>query len=276
MDYNGLIVGPGGNKGFAYLGQLSYLEKEGLLKNIKKYVGVSVGSIITLLMVCGYSILEILDQGHRTDLLDMENVLSIQDMLMKKAIFSQRTFEEKLDKLVIEKFGKVLSLKDIYEITGKEYVTVTTDLTSTVPKPVFLSHKTFPDMSCVQATLMSSNMPLVFTTYNHLGREYSDGGLTNPYPIDYFDESDRIIGLNVLGETSNSFLQIVQSPMVQLRLRIMEAYNHKRKCTHFQTIVKMNKSGGFLLSKKDKIDLFEAGLIQTKATLYPIRDIEYD
>ena len=46
-----IVIGPGGCKGFLELGALLYLEKEGYLRSVKTYAGVSVGAVISLLIV---------------------------------------------------------------------------------------------------------------------------------------------------------------------------------------------------------------------------------
>jgi len=50
-----VILGPGGIKGFLELGVLYALQNNNLLENVHTYVGVSVGSIISLLLVCGFA-----------------------------------------------------------------------------------------------------------------------------------------------------------------------------------------------------------------------------
>ncbi len=63
-----LIVGSGGTKGFLFIGALEVFNEKGILKNVKKYVGVSVGSIISLYMILGFTTLEILNKAIDLDL----------------------------------------------------------------------------------------------------------------------------------------------------------------------------------------------------------------
>ena len=44
-NYNTIVIAGGGMKGFAILGVLQYLYQCKLLKNIKKYIGTSVGGM---------------------------------------------------------------------------------------------------------------------------------------------------------------------------------------------------------------------------------------
>ena len=68
-----LVLGPGAIKGFYMLGGLSKLEHNGYLSNVKVWVGVSIGSVISLLLICGYSIKEIIEIAINTDILSEMN-----------------------------------------------------------------------------------------------------------------------------------------------------------------------------------------------------------
>ena len=56
-----IVLGPGGSKGYIQLGALLRLELDNLLSNVVQYVGCSVGAIISLLMVVGYSANDIIN-----------------------------------------------------------------------------------------------------------------------------------------------------------------------------------------------------------------------
>ena len=58
-NYNTIVIAGGGMKGFAILGVLQYLYQSKLLKNIKKYIGTSVGALLSVLMVLEYQPIEI-------------------------------------------------------------------------------------------------------------------------------------------------------------------------------------------------------------------------
>ena len=45
-----LLIGSGGTLGFYFIGCLKVLEKKGLLSNIKNILGISVGSLIGLMI----------------------------------------------------------------------------------------------------------------------------------------------------------------------------------------------------------------------------------
>ena len=60
MYYN-LVLSGGALRAIALLGAIKYLEELNILKNIKQYVGTSAGSIISFLIIIGYSSNEIIN-----------------------------------------------------------------------------------------------------------------------------------------------------------------------------------------------------------------------
>src|SRR6056297_3123288 len=70
-----IVLGPGGVKGFLELGSLLVLEKWGWLDNVHTFVGVSVGAIISLLLICGYKVSEIIAEAADANIFqDMSTV----------------------------------------------------------------------------------------------------------------------------------------------------------------------------------------------------------
>ena len=60
-----LVLSGGGLKGIAILGLLQKLYKTGKLNNFDKFIGTSVGSIISLLLSIGYTPLEIYEMYNK-------------------------------------------------------------------------------------------------------------------------------------------------------------------------------------------------------------------
>ena len=59
MDYDTLVLPGGGIKGLILLGGVQYLIDNYYMKNIKNFVGTSIGSIIGYLLIIGYTPIEI-------------------------------------------------------------------------------------------------------------------------------------------------------------------------------------------------------------------------
>jgi predicted acylesterase/phospholipase RssA len=173
-----IIIGPGGAKGFYLLGAIKYLETKGILYGIKRYIGISIGSLISLLLVCGYTVQEILSSA-----LEFSDIMShlCWDALKEGGLITNAFVREKLEILVKKKFTKVLTLKELHSVTRKEFISVTLNLTDCVTE--YVDHNTFPDLDCISPVLMSINIPFIFKRLTINGKDYIDGALADPFPI---------------------------------------------------------------------------------------------
>ena len=186
-----LVIGPGGTKGLKALGFLSPIEDYGLLEYTDTYCGVSVGAIISLLIVAGYQIREIVGEVATLDLFkDMEN-LTIKSMIDNKGFMSNEPVRRRLTQLLLNKFGIVPTLRGLYMQTGKAYIAVT--LNATDEECEVMGPFSHPNVSCVDATMFSMNIPFIFYQLIYQGKTYVDGALANPYPVDYFDDGNTNI-----------------------------------------------------------------------------------
>lgn len=188
-----VVIGPGGVKGLKVLGFLSPIEDSGLLDYVDTYCGVSIGAVISLLIICGYKIREIVGEAVKLDLFKEIGTFNFQSIMENRGFISNEPIRRVLSQLVINKFGSIPTLYGLYMRTGKSYVAVTLNATDGVC--VMLNPFETPDISCVDATLFSMNIPFIFYQLFHRGKTYVDGALCNPYPIDYFDDGKT----NILG-----------------------------------------------------------------------------
>jgi hypothetical protein len=85
-------------------------------------------------------------------------------------------------------------------MTGYHLEVVVTNLDKN--KTEFLSHETVPELSCVEAVLMSMSLPLFFQTYIYKNNIYIDGAITDPFPIHRY-EKESVIGILLQTTPSN-------------------------------------------------------------------------
>lgn len=189
-----LIIGPGGIKGLKALGFLTPLEDAGILDTMDTFCGVSIGSLICLLIICGYSIREIITKSIFWDIFKELGTFTITGMLEKKGVMSTDPLRKKIYTLVINKMGTLPNLYQLYLKTGKA-LSITT-LNATDKKAVIMSPFTHSNVNCVDAVLYSMNIPFLFYQLLYEEKVHIDGALANPYPIEYFDNGDTdILGI---------------------------------------------------------------------------------
>lgn len=209
--YRNLVMEGAGVKGFAYAGALQVLDSMGILKNIQRVAGTSVGAIQGALVAVGYSSTEIIELTAHIPLKQFndgawllaggisrlknqfgwykgEKIIKwIEDLIAAKTGNGRITFAG-LHALNAEK-----GYKDLY-ITG-------TDLTFQTLR-VF-SYEFYPNMAVADAVRISLSIPLYYRAVlmDDSGHVYKkppsgklmhvmvDGGALSNYPIYLFDSA---------------------------------------------------------------------------------------
>lgn len=192
-----LILSPCGILGFLQLGALTKLENSNLLKDLRTIVGVSAGAIIAFLITCGYKPIEIITESPSLELMvDFTNINFNQSKTNEKLI-TNKNLRPILENLVKKKLGIIPTLEQLYNATGIELITVTFNFTKETTE--YISYKTEPSLSAVEAILLSANISLPFYLMRYKNCIYLDGGISNPYPIDIYDDGkNKILGIYVL------------------------------------------------------------------------------
>lgn len=190
-----LALGGGAARGFAHVGVIKVLESQGIHPDI--IVGTSAGSIVGALYAAGISGFELqrlalgMQDGSLSD-------WSVPDRGIIKGEALQNYVNAALANRPIEKLKKLLAI-------------VATDLQSG-EAVVFRSGNTG------MAVRASSSVPGVFQPVRINGREYVDGGLVSPVPVNIARSlgADVVIAVDIsskpkFGKTANSLDVLVQT-----------------------------------------------------------------
>jgi predicted acylesterase/phospholipase RssA len=189
--FEALVLSGGGAKGVGELGPLMYYEEKGLLRRmrIKVYSGTSVGSMINLLTFCGYTPLEILEEGCTFgDIFDFSRMSSIVDIFTKTfGLWSIKPLMEKIEVMVEQRLGKIPTLLEIYSVYGVDFIVAATN--NSKRKGEYFSYRTRPHLLVTDAVKISCSLPLIFHRLRFKGDYYSDGGSFDNCPIFPVDTS---------------------------------------------------------------------------------------
>lgn len=269
-----MVIGPGGVKGFAELGVLFELDQNDLLSNVKTYIGVSIGSLLSLLIISGYTIREIITLAADIDILRDHTSFSVMETIENVGLISIDPIRNILKDLIVKKIGRVPSLQQLYIGTGIEFIS--TVYNSDLSRREFMSYLTEPDISAVDAVMLSMNIPFIFHRLYYNGCSYIDGAFGNPYPIDYLDDGkNNILGIYISNKNSTKIksplplhnndnskityiLTTLQAPMEEHRKTIIK-YASKR-CKHICIEVSVVDSIGITVSAQDKAKMVIDGM----------------
>ena len=212
VSYRNLVFEGGGVRGIAYAGALNVLEERGMLENVERVGGTSVGAVTALLVAVGYTAPEM------TAILADLNMGQFNDgrwffmggfhrLNRQYGWYRGERFERWLETLIARKTGDSnLTFAQLHQRKGglyKDLYVTGTDLTN--QKAVVFSHEHTPDLPLKTAVRISMSVPLYFGAVfmddqNRVvrkprkGQTYRilvDGGLTANYPIDLFDFGGR-------------------------------------------------------------------------------------
>ena len=267
-----LVIGPGGNKGLLYLGALKYLIDENYMDFIHTYVGCSVGSILSLLIVIGHPIEKITELSFVTELI---NEISLNSFVLNGGFSNSNHIINRLKIILYTKYECVPTFEELYEATGKELSVVAYNLTH--HKIEYFNYKTTPNVKCLDAVRLSINMPLVYERVKYNNCTYIDGAMGNPYPVDLYDDGENVIlGLyldTIEKEGCEDIVpyihDVIIAPIKIIRSMIIK--NSSKKCVHIGLIYDNSSSTSLTnVSTDDKIKMMNFGFNHTKLFLESI------
>lgn len=173
-----LVLSSGGAKGFAHVGVIRALERNGF--HIHSVAGASMGSLIGGLYATG-GLEEFVDFMDRVDLREMLKFVDIN--IGPGGLIKGDKVIEQLKELVPDRNIEDLNIP---------YCAIATDI-ETGEEKVFEKGKLY------DAIRASIAIPTVFTPHEVDGHHYVDGGVVNPIPVDrvHRKKRDIVVAVNV-------------------------------------------------------------------------------
>jgi predicted acylesterase/phospholipase RssA len=274
-EFDGLALSGGGLKGIAQLGILHYFyeTKKFNISNIKCLGGASVGSMISLLLICGYTPMEIFRRVYTLKQIFSPSI-NFMDILQKYGLMSNESLFVTVKEMIEEKFsGKIPTLWELYKRTKQHFIVVVVNVNKFVKE--YISYRTNPHLGVLDAIEMSCNLPLVFHGKKYNEEFYVDGGLADNFPIDIVANDKactNVLGVVVTGSEKysknmtffNYLYRLVLMPINMMTLLRCKNLHLDEKIT----LVKMDISGvpvlGALFSSEKKMSLFMSGYQEAK------------
>ena len=265
--FDAVALSGGGSRGILMLGVLHYYYEKGLFdpKTVTEYAGASIGSVMGLLLICGYTPMEIFSEIYSMEsFFTVNDCHSIWDVIKYMGFMSIKGFAAKIEELVKRKMGFVPTLRKLKELTGKSLYVSGANVTSMAEEKYCA--ETHPSLSCVNAVKISCNLPLIFQRLRYREAFVVDGGLLNNYPWDYISPSAKnVLGVVLVGSDRSLpedtfmgyFYRLMMMPIAQLtEMRCQLAPDHI-------TTIKVAWEGvpllQFAIASEQKMDMFLSG-----------------
>ena len=270
-SFDTLVLSGGALNGIILLGGIQFLYDKHLFQTITTFVGTSIGSIISYLLIIGYTPIEIIVYlCTHNELLEKMKNMNILNITRGEAVIPFSHISDELEKMTIEKIGSLLTMSELTSRFGKTLVCTTYNVTKA--KVEYISVETFPNMPCLTALKMSSNLPLIFENFKYGESFYIDGAFSNNFPIDVGEKlGKKVVGLCI------TYNLAIKSPKLDLLdyvyklfyVPIQQSIDHRitNKRENTQVIVMTPSSVdifNFNIEHKMKFEMFSKGYNEVK------------
>lgn len=197
-----IVLSGGGIRALAHLGALDVLDKKGLLKTVKEYVGVSAGAFVGFSLVIGYTLAEL------TMLCSVFDFSLIRNLDPEAALNFPTTFGFDTGDNLVKLLHSLLRIKNLSLTTtfadwnqshpdGPSLRCFATDLYKTQPRE--FSFETTPTVTFVEALRATTSLPGYFTPVKDpvTGNLLVDGGILHNFPLAFLPVHQRQDALGI-------------------------------------------------------------------------------
>jgi predicted acylesterase/phospholipase RssA len=267
MNYKTLVLSGGGSKGVTHLGALEFCWQMSFLKNIKRYWGVSVGSIISLFLILEYTPQDIFEMLYRYGLFQISDIDT--DTIKLSALMPIESLGDRIMDFVARTsnfFDASTTFKQLHKKTGKHLNIIGTRVegSSDGSNLEHFNHKLTPDMPVIDAIEISCALPFIFTEKIYKGIKYIDGCFVNEFPIDMIGSKDKTLAIWVRsdGKTEYGILNNIYK-ILTVSMNHMQYMRNKNAKKYDLDIIEIMSTGtGFSelnLSRSKQVELWGIG-----------------
>lgn len=214
-----LVIAGGGSLTLKTLGTLQYMLENSVIEydNIETIHATSAGAIVGVCFALKMDIRLVTNYVINRPWEDMCQITPshIYNLYSKKGIFDKSCIVKYMQPLLDFKNIDInINLTDFFTLTNIEFHMFAIELNNMTV--VDISHKTFPELTLLDALCMTSCLPVAFEPFEYKGVFYIDAGIIANYPLFYCIKNlnpniDEIIGFNII---QNKTQNIAECDMV--------------------------------------------------------------
>lgn len=201
--YENIVISGGGHTIFQYVGVMHYCLKNNIIdkEKIKSIYSTSAGSIIAILLslitdwdICSKYFIE----RPWMNLFNIEPLDSLYSLYKNKGIFDITQFTSIFKPFFNSQNINIdITLSEFYSLTNIEIYFYSLEIQTFEIKEI--SYKNSPDMKLIDASYISSALPILFSPYYKEDLCYIDGGIFKNYPIydclNRVDDKSTVLGI---------------------------------------------------------------------------------
>lgn len=282
-DYDTMVLSGGAARGFGLLGAIQYMQDQNKLQGIKKFIGTSIGSIIAYMICIGYSPTELMVILCQKHLLSekMSSQVDLMNIFHGAGAVPFHILQEFLEKLTIHKIKRYITLQEISTRFQKELICCTYN--ATLCRLEYISSHTHPNLDCITALRMSSNLPFMFETFVYDDYRYIDGGLADNFPLSQVKKEDIAIGIRVQSTASSKddkpqednniikdIMKVLFIPMSRVEeLTIEKTKMDNKEIDIISISIPSYMSYRFNMTNTNKFDMFSKGYQALRSYFFP-------
>lgn len=283
IPFDGLILSGGGIKGIGELGVLQYYNELNKLDVTKLKVcsATSIGTVISLLMLCGYTPMELFGTAYTLkNIIPIPGLFEMYEGIKSGGITSIDPLMDIVSSMVKEKLGYIPTSADLYNM-GKTLVVSIGNVTKS--RGEYISYRNRPDISVIDMVKMSCNLPFIFKKMKLDDDIIVDGGFTDNFPSDCVElkACKNILGVAVISKSTfgkdDSLFSYPYNIFMMCVMNSLTAKLKRLSDSNAMTLVTLHFNNGSILDfgvdSNKKMEMYtkgyeEARIEDTKEYLY--------
>ena len=199
-----LGLGSGGLRGIYHIAVIQTLSEMNLLSDIKKIYGCSVGALVSVLYIIGYTIDELIHLLTDFSAIDIINVNGSNIIEFPKTwgLDNGRKYDQFIKKLLEKKeCSPYMTFLQLYQKYNIHLVITTTNISK--HRLDTLDHLSHPDLSLATAIRMSGAVPFIFQPVMYNDDLYVDGVVIGDLPLGIIDDPSETLVINLFSKQQN-------------------------------------------------------------------------
>jgi hypothetical protein len=266
-----MCLSGGGVNGFSHLGFIKYLHENKHLIILDTIIGTSIGAVIGFLYFLEITPLEMYDIFLEIDPTSCFNINNMEKFFTTFGIDSGEYFIAKIiDILIQRKIDPLITFAELYKKSQKNLIICATNVDKHSSE--YFSYENRSNMKVMDAIRMTTSLPLIFTPVSFENSLYTDGFLTDNFPMQYlidlynFNKSNTFLypENSIIGCCLQSFVPTCNDSFDKYIYNIIGCIRNKQKHP-YSVYIPMNSSPLDLgMNSIKKQELYNIGYNQAK------------